>query len=360
MYQPSKNFMPAEWQPQDGVIVTWPHPDSDWAEVLDRVEPGFVSMAAAISGVERLLVICRDPAHERHVHGLLAHAQTNTGNVRYIHIKTNDTWSRDFGPISVVRDGKPELLDFRFNGWGGRYPADLDNAVNERLRESGCFAAGLRRLDFILEGGSIESDGAGTLLTTQRCLLDSNRNPGDLETLTEALLGHLPVRRILWLQHGMLIGDDTDSHIDNLARFVAEDALVYLQCEDTDDEHYEELHAMAAELSRFRTPGGRPYKLVPLPMPQPVFSRVDGRRLPASYVNFLIINGAVLVPQFNDPADETALRRLAECFPDRRVIGIDSCGFVEQNGGIHCLTMQVSAGGLFKQDISADDADVHR
>lgn len=335
--------MPAEWQPQDGVIVTWPHPDSDWAEVLDRVEPNFVDMAAAIGGLERLLVICRDPVHERHVRGLLANAPAN---VRYVHIKTNDTWSRDFGPISIVRESKPELLNFRFNGWGGRYQADLDNAVNERLQEAECFAAGLRPLDFILEGGSIESDGAGTLLTTQRCLLDSNRNPGDLETLTEALLGYLPVRRVLWLRHGMLLGDDTDSHIDNLARFVAEDALVYLQCRDTGDEHYEELRAMAAELSRFRTPGGAPYKLVPLPMPQPVFSQVDGRRLPASYVNFLIINGAVLVPQFDDPADATAMHRLAACFPDRRVIGIDSRGFVEQNGGIHCLTMQVAAGGL--------------
>lgn len=338
--------MPAEWHPQDGVIVTWPHPDSDWAEVLEWVEPGFVSMAAAISGFEHLLVICRDPAHEQHVRGLLAPAKAKPGNIRYAHIKTNDTWSRDFGPISIVRDGKPQLLNFRFNGWGGRYPAELDNAVNERLREQDFFAADLHTLDFILEGGSVESDGAGTLLTTERCLLSNNRNPGDVDTIAEALLEHLPVQRILWLQHGILLGDDTDSHIDNLARFVAEDTLVYLQCENPADEHHQELHAMAAELTRFRTPGGAPYKLIPLPMPQAMYSRVDGRRLPASYVNFLIINGAVLVPQFNDPADEIAMHRLEECFPDRRVIGIDSRGFVEQNGGIHCLTMQVAAGGL--------------
>ncbi|HEX7028598.1 MAG TPA: agmatine deiminase family protein [Gammaproteobacteria bacterium] len=351
MYHPKKNFIPAEWHPQDGVILTWPHPDSDWAEVLQQIEPEFVSMAAATSRFENVLVICREPAHEQHIRGLLASAgktgiEAKAENIRYAHIKTNDTWSRDFGPISIVRDGQPQLLDFKFNGWGGRYPAELDNAVNGHLRDLGFFATELQPQNFILEGGSIESDGAGTLLTTRRCLLNDRRNPGDLDALTRALLDYLPVQRVLWLEHGMLLGDDTDSHIDNLARFVAEDTLVYLQCEDPSDEHHEELHAMAAELTRFRTPGGAPYKLVPLPMPRAIFSRVDSRRLPASYVNFLIINEAVLVPQFNDPADEVALRTLEQCFPDRRMIGIDSRGFVEQNGGIHCLTMQVAAGGL--------------
>lgn len=347
MYQPSKNFIPAEWHSQDGVIVTWPHPDSDWAEVLQQVEPGFVSMAEAISRSENVLVICREPAHELRIRGLLASAgDARAENIRYAHIKTNDTWSRDFGPISVVRNGKPQLLDFSFNGWGGRYPAELDNAVNGHLRDRDFFAADLQTLNFILEGGSIESDGAGTLLTTRHCLLSDKRNRGDLDMLTRALLEYLPAERILWLERGMLLGDDTDSHIDNLARFVAEDTLAYLRCDDPTDEQHEELRAMAAELTRFRTPGGTPYKLIPLPMPQAIFSRVDGRRLPASYVNFLIINGAVLVPQFNDPADAVAMDRLQTCFPNRQMIGIDSRGFVEQNGGIHCLTMQVAAGGL--------------
>lgn len=348
MVNPAHDFVPAEWAAQDGVLITWPHPDSDWADVLDLVEPGFAAMAAAISRFEYALIICRDTAHRAHIEKRLAEAGAIGAKVLFAFIKTNDTWSRDFGPIGVVANGKPGLLNFRFNSWGNRYPSDLDNAINSKLQSLGFFAAPIRDIDFILEGGSIESDGAGTLLTTERCLLNKNRNPGDRETITAALLQYLPIQRVLWLQHGVLSGDDTDSHIDNLARFVSEDTLVYLHCDDPADEHYRELHSMAVELSRLRTADGAPYKLKPLPMPQPIHSRIDGRRLPASYVNFLIINGAVLVPRFGDPADDIATRVLADCFPDREIIAIDSRGFIEQNGGIHCLTMQLAAGTLGK------------
>ena len=266
--------------------------------------------------------------------------------ILFHHIPTNDTWCRDFGPISAIKNGDTVLFDFQFNAWGNRYAAELDNAVSSTLYERGVFTSRPQSVNFVLEGGSIESDGAGTLLTTEACLLNENRNSANKSMITDALLKNLPVSRVLWLKNGALAGDDTDSHIDNLARFTAEDTIVYAYCNDSTDPYYETLHAMSAELTAFRRTNGEPYKLKPLTLPKPKFSSVDGRRLPASYVNFLIINDAVLVPQFNDPADTLALNTLMECFPNREIIGIDSLGFIEQNGGIHCLTMQFIANQL--------------
>ena len=342
-----RTYLPPEWAPQSGVLLTWPHAGSDWAPILSTVEPVFVAIAAAVTRFERLIVACHDAALRGHVAQLLEAAGVPAARVRLFVAPANDTWARDHGPITVLCQGEATLLDFEFNGWGGKFPYDLDNRVTRRLHTDHAFGdTAIEHEDLILEGGSIEVDGSGTLLTTEQCLLTPTRNPqltrAQIEKKLAALLG---INRFLWLRHGYLAGDDTDSHIDTLARLCDANTIAYVRCDDRNDEHYAELSAMEDELKAFRTPSGQPYRLVPLPWPRPAFD-ADGARLPATYANFLIINGAVLVPTYNDPADAEALRRIQTCFPDRKIIGIDCVPLIVQHGSLHCVTMQLPAGVL--------------
>jgi agmatine deiminase len=254
---------------------------------------------------------------------------------------------RDYGPIAVSRGGRLVLHDFTFDGWGGKYPAALDNLASRALFEGGFFATDeFRQQQLVLEGGSIDSDGCGTLLSTTRCLLDSGRNPGFNRSRLEAWLGeHLGIARVLWLEHGELAGDDTDAHVDMLARFCSPDTIAYSCCDDLQDEHFAPLAAMEQQLQTFRTRDGQPYELVPLPLPEAIRDE-HGRRLPASYANFLIINGAVLLPVYDDPADAVAQTALAACFPGRRVVPLNCLPLILQNGSLHCATMQLPVGVL--------------
>jgi agmatine deiminase len=262
-------------------------------------------------------------------------------------IPSNDTWSRDFGPLTVLEDGVPVLLDFGFNGWGLKFAAGQDNQITARLQAAGAFGARERRVPgLILEGGSIESDGAGTLLTTAECLLGPNRNPQLSRQGVEAELRRwLGAERILWLENGYLAGDDTDSHIDTLARLCPNDTIAYVACDDERDEHYEALRRMEAELRAFRNRDGRPYRLLPLPWPTAKYD-ADGERLPATYANFLVINDAVLVPTYQDSGDAAALAAVGQAFPDRAIIGIDCLPLILQHGSLHCVTMQLPRGVL--------------
>lgn len=343
-----------EFAPQSGVILTWPHPGTDWHSRLADIEKLYVEIAASITRHERLLIICRDSRHRQHVSRLLEHANVALQAVRFAITSTNDTWVRDYGPITVSRDGRLVLHDFTFDGWGGKYTATLDNRVNRSLFDEGFFGGSeLLQQHLVLEGGSIDSDGCGTLLTTSRCLLESGRNPGyDRARLEARLRELLGIERVLWLEHGELAGDDTDAHVDMLARFCSPGVIAYSSCNDPQDEHFAPLAAMEQELRSFRTRAGTPYELVPLPLPQPVLD-ASGRRLPASYANFLIINGAVLVPVYADPADAVAVAALAGCFPGRRVEPLNCLSLVQQNGSLHCATMQLPAGVL-KQDEVAE------
>ncbi len=328
-------------------MLTWPHAHGDWGPHLERVEPVFVAIACEVSRREGLLVVCYDEAHRQHVAARLEAGGAELARVRLAIAPSNDTWARDHGPITVLCRGEPRLLDFEFNGWGGKYPAELDNCITARLHRAGVFGqVPLEKTGLVLEGGAIEVDGSGTLLATARCLLAPTRNPALSQAQLEARLKELlGIERILWLRHGHLAGDDTDSHIDTLARFCDIHTLAYVRCDDPHDEHYAELAAMEAELRSIRAADGRPYRLVPLPWPRPKFDET-GRRLPATYANFLIINGAVLVPTYDDPADGAALARLSECFPDRDIIGIGCLPLIYQYGSLHCVTMQLPAGVL--------------
>lgn len=341
-----RTLLPAEWAPQSGIFLTWPHAYGDWQSQLDEVEQTFVDLAVQISRYETVAIACYNAAHRDHVHGLLAVSPARPGRIRLYIVPSNDTWARDHGPITIYRNDRPVLLDFRFNGWGGKYPYELDDRVTERLHDAGAFGTTpLETVDWVLEGGSIDSDGQGSLLTTRRCLLSASRNGWDQETLERRLAALLGIERFLWLEHGHLAGDDTDSHIDTLARFCDSRTLAYQACDDPSDEHFTPLRAMRAELERFRSTGGTPYRLVPLPLPGAKLD-ADGQRLPAGYANFLILNGAVLVPTYDDPADTIALERLQVCFPNRKVLGIPSLRLIQQHGSLHCVTMQLPVGVL--------------
>lgn len=328
-------------------MLTWPHGHGDWRPWLESVEPVFVAIAREVSHRECVLISCWDEDHRKAVAGRLRAGGADMHRVHLAVCRSNDTWARDHGPLTVLERGAPLLWDFRFDGWGGKYDARLDNQIVAKLHGDGLFGATPRRESALeLEGGAIDTDGLGTLLTTTSCLLDGKRNPGLEQGQLEAQLREaFGVDRILWLHHGHLAGDDTDGHIDTLARFCDADTLAYVSCDDPGDEHYDGLRAMAAELAALTTPDARPYRLVPLPLPAPVLAE-DGMRLPATYANFLIINDAVLVPVYDDPADAVALERLAGCFPRHEIVPVPCLPLVRQYGSLHCVTMQLPAGVL--------------
>ena len=336
-----------EWAPQDGVLLVWPHAGTDWAGDLPAVENVYLELARAITPRERLLVVCHDGPHQVRVSRLLKTEGIDQRQIRYAIAPSDDTWARDFGPLTVHADGQPRLLDFRFNGWGGKYPHARDDAITATLHGEGLFDdVPLERIDLVLEGGAIDTDGEGTLLTTVSCLLDARRNPGlDQAALEERLSRYLGLDRIHWLTHGWLDGDDTDGHVDMLVRFCDPGTLAVTVCDDPNDRHYRELAALRDEAAALRDSRGRPYRILELPIPAPIHDD-DGRRLPASYANFLIINEAVLVPLYADPNDALAMATLAGAFAEREIIGIDCRPLIRQNGSLHCLTMQLPAGTL--------------
>jgi agmatine deiminase len=337
-----KKRLPAEWEKQEGVLLAWPHEKTDWQPHLQSVERVYGEISSHISRCERLTVVTPDPEDVR---DKIRRSGADLERLRIFGIETNDTWTRDFGPITVMENGKRTLLDFRFNGWGLKFPADLDNRVTRRLWESGAWGdTPIRTVDLVLEGGSIESNGRGTILTTAQCLLNPNRNAHLSRDGIEALLGGLlGADRFLWLESGHLEGDDTDSHVDTLARFAPGDTILYTACDDPEDTHYESLLAMADELKRFTTRAGKPYRLVPLPWPPPCRDEA-GERIPATYANFLVLNGAVLVPAHGNDRDAAAMSVIGKAFPGRRIVGINCLPLLLQHGSLHCATMQIPEG----------------
>ncbi len=333
---------PAEWEPQSAILIAWPNADTDWAERLGAVEDAYIALIAAITRFQPVIVIVADDDVEAYAQARLQSNRIDMAKVRFVTAPYDDTWLRDTGPITL-RDGEGfRLMDFRFTGWGGKYGASDDDRIIERLQADGVFGDAEREaIDFALEGGAIDTDGAGTLLTTWRCLHE--RHPdATREALTAKLSAWLRQDRVLWLEHGYLEGDDTDAHVDTLARFAAEDAIVFQACDDTSDPHFGELGAMAAEIAALRTRDGRPYRLFPLPWARPI--RDGERRLAASYANFLIVNGAVLMPGYGDAADAKAAQVMQAAFPDREIVQVDCRPIIWQNGSLHCLTMQLPAG----------------
>ena len=333
---------PAEWEPQSAILLAWPHAGTDWANRLGDVEDTYIALVQAITRFQPALVCVADDDVETYADIRLRSNRVNMARVRFVTVAYDDTWLRDSGPITLRAGNGFKLLDFRFTAWGGKFEAGLDDLLVETLAAQGVFGdAARQRIDFALEGGGIETDGHGTLLTTWRCLHE--RHPdASREELTAKLSAWLHQDRVLWLDHGALEGDDTDAHIDTLARFAPDDAIVFQACDDEADSHYADLKAMAEEIAALRTRDGNPYRLFPLPWARPVLD--EGRRLAASYANFLIVNGAVLMPAYGDPADDAAAAVLAQAFPGREIVQVPCRPLIWQNGSLHCITMQLPEG----------------
>lgn len=346
-----KRTLPAEWAAQSAVQLTWPHENTDWCGMLDEVGETYLRLAYEIATRQTLIVVHPDIA-QLQAHLSLHLPKAALDNIIFLQAATNDTWARDHAFLTVLSTEGAELLDFRFNGWGGKFEASHDNAINRQLHEAGLVQGRYVDCnDFELEGGAIESDGCGTLLTTEECLLNTNRRrEGDViptldrQQVEMLLQDRLGVDRVLWLAHGYLAGDDTDSHIDTLARLAPGNTILYVQCADKDDEHFSALQAMEQELQAFRTTEGKPYRLLALPMADACYDE-DGERLPATYANFLIMNHAVLYPTYAQPdKDEKARQVLQMAFPQHEIVGVDCRSLIRQHGSLHCVTMQYPRG----------------
>lgn len=323
----------AEWEEQEFVQLVFPHKDTDWKDYLEDAIDTFVNIAKTVAKYQKVLIVTKNTE-------AIKEKFVNKKNLSFVNIDSNDTWSRDFGGITVEQDGRLFILDFQFNAWGKKFEYDKDNKITQKLKLKGLLKGyGHQSIKFVLEGGSIESNGEGIILTTTECLMEKNRNPRlKKKQIENALMQFLGAKKVLWLDHGYLSGDDTDSHIDTLARFVNKDTIVYQSCDDENDEHYEELKKMEEQLKTFKTLSGKPFKLAALPWIGPKFD--EDERLPATYANFLIINGAVLVPTYNDKNDQKALDVIKSVFPKREIIGVDCTTLIKQHGSLHCVTMQ--------------------
>ncbi len=331
-------IFPAEWYPQSGIQLTWPHAETDWAYMLDEVTECYIELAREIAQRQKLLIVTPSPDAVR----ALLQGKANLENICFATCPTNDTWARDHGGITILRNGKPVIYDFKFNGWGLKFAAHYDNLITSTLYKEGVFHAEYEnRLNFVVEGGALESDGEGTLLTTSECLLSPNRNgEWSKEEIEAYLIKALGLKRVLWLDHGYLAGDDTDSHIDTLARLAPNNTILYVQCTNPDDEHFEALQRMEEQLRTFTTLDDKPYRLLPLPMANAVYDE-EGERLPATYANFLIINEAVLYPTYRQPEnDRLAKAVLQQAFPDYEIVGVNCSPLIRQHGSLHCVTMQ--------------------
>lgn len=328
--------MPAEWERQSAVLMAMPHEESDWYPYLEEARENFIQIIEEIAKRERCLLLVDEwKLYEERLGHL--------SNLIPLELLTNDTWARDFGPIGIEENGKKRLLDFGFNGWGLKFASFLDNQVNRALAKKGIYQVPLETKNLILEGGSIESNGAGLILTNTQCLLEANRNPEcSKEKIESILIQELGAKKVLWCHHGYLAGDDTDSHIDTLARFVGENRIVYLKCEDESDEHYKELKQMEEELKELRGVDGEPLELIPLPFTKAIY--YDGERLPASYANFLFVNGAVLLPIYGDEKDQEAIETMKRACPNHEIVPIDCRVLIRQHGSLHCVSMQLVEG----------------
>lgn len=332
---------PAEWERHDCVLLAWPHEETDWAYMLDESRACIARIVKALSEEECVMLVgpadlCLPSVREQGF---------DPRRVKFVDIPTNDTWARDFGALTVEADASLRLLDFKFNGWGLKFAADKDNLITSRLAAGGIFSADVENhLNFVLEGGSVESDGEGTLLTTAECLLSPNRNGGwNQERISEYLADSFGFIHQLWLHHGALLGDDTDSHIDTLARLAPGDTILYCGSGDLSNSNHAGLEMMREELSTFRTPSGQPYNLIELPLPDTI--EMDGEVLPATYANFLITPKRILLPVYGQPRKDLLASQIMKiAFPNHEVVGIDCRALIRQHGSLHCVTMQFPAG----------------
>ncbi|MCH5229962.1 MAG: agmatine deiminase family protein [Muribaculaceae bacterium] len=337
-----KHYLP-EWTPCDGVLLALPHEDTDWAYMLEEALSQYKLLVETFVREDiHVVLLCKE--RERATKNFEA---SLLSGITFVETTYNDTWTRDYGPLTILKHGDLRALDFGFNGWGLKFAADKDNLVNRNLHKMSVFSKGIYRneSDFILEGGSVDTDGEGTILTTTRCLCSPNRNGGlTKHRAEEQLRKRLGAQHVLFLDYGELIGDDTDSHIDTLARMAPENIILFTGCRDLEDPQFEELLKMRAQLSMFRNAEGEPFNLVELPLPDPIFDE-NGQRLPATYANYLVTTDKIFMPVYlNETKDTLAIQTMKIAFPHHKVIGIDCRTLIRQHGSLHCATMQLPQG----------------
>lgn len=326
-----KRFI-AEFEEQSFTQIIFPHAKSDWVEYLEEAQKTFVNIINEIVKYQKCLVVCYD------IEEVKKYLSENK-NLYFVEYEANDTWARDCSVLCVQEDKNIKLLDFTFTGWGGKFDASKDNAMSQAISKS--YSKEVQTIDFILEGGGVESNGEGIILTTSECVLNKNRNSAlNSIEITQKLNSFFGATEILYLNHGYLAGDDTDSHVDTLARFVDEKTIMYVKCEDKEDAHYKELKLMEEELQEMARTHN--FTLVALPMTEAIY--YDDERLPATYANFLFVNGAVIVPTYNVKEDEEALNIFRNTFKDRDIVGVDCSVLIRQHGSLHCVTMNFAKG----------------
>lgn len=329
--------MPAEWEPHRGTWLSWPHKEASWPGKFGPVPGIFATMVAHLADREEVHINVAGPDMEQSIRRLLSDAGADSGNVFFHYHPTNDAWVRDHGPIFIQKPGSEAVVDWKFNAWGGKYPPfDLDDVIPTLIAKE--LRLPVFYPEIVMEGGSIDVNGLGTLLTTEACLLNPNRNPQlSRVEIEQYLRSYLGVSHILWLGDGIM-GDDTDGHVDDLTRFVDPRTVVTVLEEDPSDENYEPLQQNLERLGRMSDQDGQPLRIITLPMPRPLWH--NGQRLPASYANFYIANGIVLLPAYDPARDEEAQATLQAVFPDRQVIAMDCTDLVWGLGAFHCVTQQ--------------------
>jgi agmatine/peptidylarginine deiminase len=324
--------LPGEFEEQSFTQIIFPHSKTDWIDYLDEAQNTFVNIINEIIKYQKCLVVCAD------IRSVKSKFKDDK-NLYFVEYETNDTWARDCSALCIEDNKSIKLLDFNFTGWGGKFEASKDNAMSQALQQY--YDKELLHIDFILEDGGVESNGKDTILTTSTCMLNKNRNH-KLNSLqiTQKLQKEFGAKNILYLNHGYLSGDDTDSHIDTLARFIDERSIMYVKCEDKNDEHFGELKLMEEELKEIASTHN--FRLISLPMTDAIY--FEGERLPATYANFLFVNGAVLVPTYGVKQDEEALKNFRQTFKNRDIIPIDCSTLIRQHGSLHCVTMNFVRG----------------
>ncbi len=331
-----KHELLPEWYPQQCILLTWPHKHSDWLTTINAIYEIYITLATQLALTQKVIIIAYNQAHADEIKKELQRAKANIQHIDFICIPTNDTWVRDYGPISCMTDNQINLLNFNFNGYGNKYSHELDNRVNASLSNKNIFN-NVTDIDLVLEGGSIETDGKGTLLTTTTCLLSHARNKLSKQEMEIKLKEYFGVDQIIWLDNCHLTGDDTDGHIDNFVRFINPKTILYLSSDNKDDPHFDSLQALKKELTMQL---GTKYNLIPIPLPDPILQ--NNQPCPASYLNFLITNHSILVPTFNDRQDNDILGTIAEHCVTKTIIPIDSQMLVFEGGAVHCSTMQIA------------------
>lgn len=337
-----KNLLP-EWTKCDGILMALPHEKTDWNYILPEVTDQYLRIVKALTDEKiHVVLLCENYSSAEEIFSGI-----DSSFITFVEAPFNDTWTRDYGPITILKHGDLRGMDFGFNGWGLKFPADKDNLVNRYLNGKSVFNPNLYRNEsaFILEGGSIETDGEGTILTTTKCLCSPNRNGGlTKKEADEKLRDKLGAQHVLFLDYGHLEGDDTDSHIDTLARMAPNNTILFTGCRNVDDSQFEDLLKMRAQLTMFRNPEGKPYNLVELPLPDAIYDE-SGERLPATYANYLVTETHIFMPTYGQPAnDNLAMQTVRIVFPDHKVVGVDCITLIKQHGSLHCATMQLPHG----------------